>query len=65
MLNWSIVPSKPATGRNYLKFMPNKNIIRNDKGPPWFNNQMEKLIEKRNLLFEYYMTNGRLVVDHN
>ena len=37
-------------------------MICNDKDPPWFNNQIETLIEKKNHLFKSYMANGRLAV---
>ena len=47
----------------FHKFIPNKNIICNDKDPPWFNNQIKALIEKKNNLFKSYMDNGRLAVD--
>ena len=43
--------------------IPNKNIICNDKDTPWFNNQIKRLIEKKNHLFKSYITNGRLAVD--
>ena len=48
---------------NFHNFIPNKNIICNDKNPLWFKNQIKTLIEKTNHLFGRYMTNGRLVVD--
>ena len=47
----------------FHNFIPNKNIICNDKDHPWFNNQIKTLIEKKNHLFKSYMANGRLVVD--
>ena len=31
--------------------------------PPWFNNQIKTLIEKKNNHFKSYISNGRLVVD--
>ena len=36
----------------FQNFIPNKNIICNDKYPTWFNNQIETLIEKKNHLFK-------------
>ena len=47
----------------FHKFIPNKNIICNDKDPPWCNNQIKALIEKKNNLFKSYMNNGRLAVN--
>ena len=47
----------------FHNFIPNKNTICNDKYPPWFNNQIKTLIEKKNHLFKRYMANGRLTVD--
>ena len=48
----------------YHNFIPNKNITCYDKNPPWFNNQIKTLIEKKIHLFKGYMANGRLAVDH-
>ena len=45
---------------NFIRY---KNIICNDKDPPWFNNQIKTPSEKKNRLFKSYMANGRLVVD--
>ena len=39
------------------------NIICNDKDPPWFNNQIKTLLDKKNHLFKSCMGNGRLAVD--
>ena len=47
----------------FHNFIPNKNIMCNDKDTPWFNNQIKILIEKKNYLFKSYMANGRLAVD--
>ena len=47
----------------FHNFIPNKNIICNDKDPPWFNNQIKILTEKKNDLFKSYIANGRLAVD--
>ena len=47
----------------FYNFIPNKNIITNDKELPWFNNLIKTLIEKKNHLFKSYMANSRLVVD--
>ena len=47
----------------FHNFIPNKNIICNDKDPPWFNNQIKTLIKKKNHLFKSDMSNGRLAVD--
>ena len=47
----------------FHNFIPNKNIICNDKDRPWFNIQIKTLIEKKNYLFKSYMANGRLTVD--
>ena len=47
----------------FHNFIPNKNIICNDKDTPWFNNQIKTLIEKKNYLFKSYMANVRLAVD--
>ena len=38
----------------FHNFIPNKNMIRNDKDPPWFN--------KKNHLFKSYMAISRLTV---
>ena len=46
----------------FHNFIPNKNIICNEKGTPWFNNKIKTLIEKKNHLFKSYMANGRLAV---
>ena len=47
----------------FFIFIPNKNINCNDKDPPWFNNQIKKLTEKKSHLFKSYMAIGRLPVD--
>ena len=47
----------------FHNLIPNKNIICNDKNPPWFNNQIKALTEKKNHLFKSYMANGRLAMD--
>ena len=47
----------------FHNFIPNKNIIYNDKDPPWFNNQIKRLIGKKNHLFESYRAHDRLAVD--
>ena len=74
-LNCSIAQLKPSTGNEQLylfnktilnifhNFISNINIFCNDKDPPWFNNQIKTLIEKKNNLFKSYMANGRLAVD--
>ena len=36
----------------FHKFIPNKNIICNDKDPAWFNNQIKILIETKNHLLK-------------
>ena len=36
----------------FHSFIPNKNIICNDKNPLWFKNQIKTLIEKKYHLFE-------------
>ena len=46
----------------FNNFIPNKNIICNEKDPPLFSNQIKTLIEKKNNLFKSSMTNGRLAV---
>ena len=46
----------------FHNFIPNKNMICNDKDPTWFNNQIKTLIEKKNHLFKSYMANVRLAV---
>ena len=47
----------------FHNFIPNNNMICNDKDPPWFNNQIKTLTEKKNHLLKSYMPNGRLAVD--
>ena len=47
----------------FCNFSPNKNIICNNKNPPWFNNQIKTLIGKKNSHFKSNMANGRLAVD--
>ena len=47
----------------FHNFISNKNRICNEKDPPWFNNQIKRLNEKKNHLFKSYMANGRLVVN--
>ena len=49
----------------FHNFIPNKNIICNDKDFPRFNNQIKTLIERKNYLLKSYVTKGRLVVDRN
>ena len=61
--NWEkLLGNKNANEQLYLlnktmlnishNFIPNKNTICNDKDPPWFNNQIKTLIEKKNHLFK-------------
>ena len=47
----------------FHNFIPNRNLICNCKDPPWFNNQVKTLIEKKNHLFKSFMAIGRLTVD--
>ena len=48
----------------FHNFIPNKNIICNDKDPTWFKNQIKTLTGKKNHLFKSNMANGRLLMNH-
>ena len=56
----------------FHNFIPNKNIICNEidssplpplPPPPWFNNQIKRLTERKNHLFKSYMAKGRLAMN--
>ena len=47
----------------FHNFIPNKNIICNDKDLSCYNNQIKTLIEKKNHHFKSYIANGRLAMD--
>ena len=72
--NWEkLLENKNVNERLYLfdktmlnifhNFIPNKNIICNDKHPHSFNNLIKTLIETKTYLFKSYMANGRLAAD--
>ena len=47
----------------FHNFIPHKHIICHNKHPPWFNNQIKTLIEKKNHIFKSYMAIARLALD--
>ena len=74
IFNWEkLLENKNVNDQLYLfnetmlnifhNFIPNKNIICNDKDPSCYNNQIKTLIEKKNHLFKSYIANGRLAMD--
>ena len=48
----------------FQKYIPNKTIVCSDNDPPWFDNEIRKIITKRNEKFEQYITNGKFQTDY-
>ena len=43
----------------FHNYIPNKTILCNDKDPPWFNNEIRKILTKKNEIFKQYIANGK------
>ena len=40
-------------------YIPNKTILCNDKDPPWFNNEVGRILTKKNEIFKHYIASGK------
>ena len=40
-------------------YISNKTILCSDKDPPWFNNEIRKILTKKNEIFKQYIANGK------
>ena len=49
---------------SFHNHIPHKTIICNDKDPPWFNNQIRQLLNKKKEIFEQYLTIGKSQTDY-
>ena len=47
----------------FHNYIPNKTILCNDKDPPWFNNEIRKILTMKNEIFEQYIANGKFQTD--
>ena len=45
----------------FHNYIPNKTILCNDKDPPWFNNEIRKILTKKNEIFKQYIANRKSV----
>ena len=43
----------------FYNYIPNKTILCDIKDPPWFSNKFEKILTKKNEIFEQYKANGK------
>ena len=43
----------------FHNYIPNKTILCNDKDPLWFNNDIRKILTKKNEIFKLYIANGK------
>ena len=48
----------------FHNYIPNKTILCNDKDPPWFNNEIRKILTKKNEIFKQYIANGKSQTDY-
>ena len=48
----------------FHNYIPNKTILCNDKDPPWFNNEIRRILNKKNQIFEQYIANGKSQTDY-
>ena len=43
----------------FYNYIPNKTILCKNKDPPWFNNEIRKILTKKNEIYEQYIANGK------
>ena len=48
----------------FHNYIPNKTILCNDKDPPWFDNEIRKILTMKNKIFEQYIANGKSQTDY-
>ena len=48
----------------FHNYIPNKTTLCNDKDPPWFNNEIRKILSMKNEIFEQYIDNGKSQTDY-
>ena len=48
----------------FHNYIPNKTILCNDKDPPWFNNEIRKILTMKNKIFERYIAHGKFQTDY-
>ena len=46
-------------------FIPNEIITCNDKDPPWFNEEIRQILNKKDELFKQIINNGKLQSDYD
>ena len=48
----------------FLNCIPNETILCNYRDPPWFNNEIRKILTKKSEIFKQYMANGKSQTDY-
>ena len=48
----------------FHNYIPNKTNLCNDKDPLWFNNEIKKILTKKNEIFKQYIANGKPQTHH-
>ena len=48
----------------FHNYIPNKTIFCNDKDPPWFDNEIRKILTMKNEMFKQYIANGKSQTDY-
>ena len=48
----------------FHKYILNKTILCNDKDPPWFDNEIRKILTMKNEMFKQYIANGKSQTDY-
>ena len=48
----------------FHNYIPNKTILCNDKDPPWFNNEIRRILTKKYQIFEQYIANEKSQTDY-
>ena len=48
----------------FHNYIPNKTTFCNDKDPPWFDNEIRKILTMKNEMFKQYIANGKSQTDY-
>ena len=48
----------------FHNYVANKTVLCNDKDPPWFNDEIRKMVIMKNEIFEQYIANGKSQTDY-
>ena len=48
----------------FHNYIPNRTILFNNKHPPWFNNEIRKILTKENEVLKQYIANGKCQTDY-